>query len=797
MFRSWLRSFAHRLLGRPAVRPIRKSRAPRLELLEDRTVLSANYVGAFALGDTGTAITLDGSGNFYVAGSFSGTQDFDPGAGTFNLTASKCGSSFVAKYTANGSFLWARAFNPSSGSDHIASIAVDSAGNVYTTGEFCGTVDFDPGTGTVNLTSAGTGGNAFVSKLNASGNYVWAVSMAGSPSCGTSSGAGIAVDSAGNVYTTGQFSGTVDFNPGAGTANLSTGSTGGDAYVSKLDTSGHYVWAVSLGGSSRGDCTAGQGIAVDGSGSVFTVGNLHGTADFDPGAGVASLSSTGSTNAYISKLDTSGHYVWARALVGTNSTSSVHGAGIAVDSLDNVYTTGEFSGTVDFDPGAGTATLSTAGTCISGAWVSKLDSSGHYVWATVQGGASSHNTAASYGIALDSAGNVYTTGQFSGTVDFNPGAGTDNKTASGCSDIFISKLSTTGAYLWSIDFGSSRTSSDSGAAIAVARSGNIYTTGTFSGTVDFDPGTGTANRTATGCSDGFVSILTQDVTPPTTTAVLAGTPGNPGWYRSSVSVSLSATDNGGTGVAGTYYSLDGGKWQDYTGVIPITAQGPHTVSYYSVDMVGNVEAKHTASFSIDTIPPALSVTDFVRHLNQDNYIGAIYGTAEPGATITLNVLDNLGHALGWRTVIANAAGQWSFSNLDTSGLGDGYVVYHVFAADAAGNFSYIGSVTTLSHTLGLSVQMPPIFPAFTGVPIPVLVQVVDAFGNPIHRAGVPVTILSTTSDVSGTLTVVTNSNGLAYFNDLIFALVGPRNLVAISPGVAGGVSPVFDVQSPF
>jgi hypothetical protein len=121
--------------------------------------------------------------------------------------------------------------------DQGIDVALDSAGNVYTTGFFLGTVDFDPGAGTFNLTSAGSG-DLFVSKLDASGNLVWARSMGGAAS--SDEGYGIVVDGAGNVYTTGSFSGTGDFDPGAGTANL-TSAGSFDVFVQKLDASGNFV----------------------------------------------------------------------------------------------------------------------------------------------------------------------------------------------------------------------------------------------------------------------------------------------------------------------------------------------------------------------------------------------------------------------------------------------------------------------------------------------------------------------------------------------------------------------------
>ncbi|PHX82007.1 MAG: hypothetical protein CK539_06890, partial [Flavobacteriales bacterium] len=187
-------------------------------------------------------------------------------------------------------------------------------------------------------------------------------------------------------------------------------------------------WAKAMGGSSSDFSIC---IALDGSGNVYTTGYFGGLADFDPGAGVANLTSAGSTDIFISKLDASGNFVWANAMGGIGDDG---GYSIALDGSGNVYTTGLFRGTADFDPGAGLANLTSSGTY--DIFISKLDASGNFVWAKAMGGTGSESVGGS--IALDGSGNVYTAGYFLGTVDFDPGAGLANLTSSGIYDIFIS-----------------------------------------------------------------------------------------------------------------------------------------------------------------------------------------------------------------------------------------------------------------------------------------------------------------------------------------------------------------------
>jgi hypothetical protein len=434
--------------------------------------------------DRGNSLALDASGNIYATGSFRGTVDFDPGAGVVNLTSASIWdvNMFILKLDASGNFVWAKCMGAASGGILGNSIAVDESGNVYTTGSFSGQIDFDPGGGTFNLSVSNT--SIFVSKLDASGNFAWAKDFVGG------FGYSIAVDASSNVYTTGYFGGTVDFDPGAGTFNLvSACCAQSDIFISKLDASGGFVWAKSMAGS---DYKQGNSLAVDASGNVYTTGYFNGTADFDPGAGIVNLTSTGNYDIFISKLNTAGNFVWAKNIGGTGYD---YARSMAIDASGNIYTTGAFDGTVDFDPGAGIFNLTS-----NGGFILKLDASGNYVWAKNLGGTG-------FSVAVDALGNVYTTGDFLGTADFDPGVGIVNLTSAGMEEIFISKLDVSGNFVWAksvgdIDF-------DRGSSIAVNASGDIYTTGLFTGTTDFNTGSGTFNLTAAGMNDIFIQKMGQ------------------------------------------------------------------------------------------------------------------------------------------------------------------------------------------------------------------------------------------------------------------------------------------------
>lgn len=328
--------------------------------------------------------------------------------------------------------------------------------------------------------------------------YTWAkqtVPGAGSSTVSTAS----ITDSSGNVYSVGAFSATVDFDPGAGVANLVSASMSQDIFIHKLDASGNYVWAKHIGGGNADGATA---VTLDSSGNIYVTGNFMGSpftnvVDFDPGAGTVNLSTNAYTSAtFVLKLDTNGDYVWAKKFSGVGYSG---GFAVKVGSDGAVYTTGTFQSTVDFDPGVGTVNLVSTGN--DDIFISKLDSNGDYVLAKKAGGGGP-DTARS--LVLDSSNNPIITGEFNGTVDFDPGAGTSDMTASGYIDVFVLKLDVNGDYVFSKTFQGSSISY--GKSVALDTSGNIYMTGFFTGTVDFDPGAGTTSIVSTG-NDMFVSKI--------------------------------------------------------------------------------------------------------------------------------------------------------------------------------------------------------------------------------------------------------------------------------------------------
>ena len=443
--------------------------------------------------EQGNGIAVDNSGNVYTIGYFAGTADFDPGPGIYSLTANGSADIFISKLDSMGNLVWARAFG-STDWDKGNSIALDNSGNIYATGFFSDTVDFDPGPGVFNLTSVGIT-DIFICKLDASGNYLWAKSVGGTD---YDFGISIKTDDSGNVYTTGNFLDTVDFDPGAATYSITSMGTY-DIFILKLDSSGNYIWVKTFGGQEPQSVSS---IDVDASGNVYTTGYFYTSADFDPGPNVFYLISEGENDVFVSKLDSMGNFIWAKQF---GNYDEDEGLSIATDNSGNVYTTGTFKVTVDFDPGQGGYNLISAGS--EDIFISKLDSTGSFIWAKSFGNISVEK---GLDITLDNSGNIYAVGQFTGTVDFDPGPGVFNLYSNGDYDLFICKLTSSGNLVWAKSMGALGV--DLGGSIAVDDLNNVYTTGYFQSTVDFDPGPGVHNLTASGMGDVFILKLSNSTT---------------------------------------------------------------------------------------------------------------------------------------------------------------------------------------------------------------------------------------------------------------------------------------------
>ena len=340
-------------------------------------------------------------------------------------------------------------------------------------GTFTGTVDFNPGAGVSNLASAADTGDIYLLKLSSDGSFVWARKFGGTE---YDYGYTCALDGTGNIYLTGYFA--------------------SDIFVGKVSSSGTVFWTNKIGSTSMDQ---GNSIAIDTSGNVYVIGEFRATVDFDPGVGVSNITSKGGADIFLMKYDSSGNIVWTKTI---GETSQDNGKSVAVDSEGNIYYTGSYQGAVDFDPGVETDTKTSIGTGYS-TYLTRINRNGTYAWTKTFGGTSWDCNGNS--IKVNALGEILLGGNFSSTVDFDPGVGTNNITPNGIPNAYLSVFSTNGDYRWTRTFGN--LNGEYVSYVLADASGKIYITGSYGGTVDFDPGAGTDSKISTGYGSAFLMKL--------------------------------------------------------------------------------------------------------------------------------------------------------------------------------------------------------------------------------------------------------------------------------------------------
>ncbi|MBA6151493.1 SBBP repeat-containing protein [Gelidibacter maritimus] len=410
---------------------------------------------------------------------------------TFFVIISSLCISTTSLYSQNPTFEWVKQIG-GSGAIVASTITTDLNGQLYVGGHFSGTADLDPGESSANFTSNGYT-DAFIQKLDTDGNLLWVKKFGGVSEEYAHS---ITTDALGNVYLTGVFAYTVDFNPD-GEPAVFTSNGDYDTYIIKYDTNGNFQWVKQLGGVEN---DFGYAIRTDLNGGVYICGFFRETVDFDPGEGVYNMTSNGDSEAYLLKLNTDGEFIWAKQYGGV---LSEYPLAIALDANGDVYLTGDFKGTVDFNPGMDDSILTSAG--YEDIFILKVDENGDFIWVKQMG---SVGVDKGTSISVDAQGNVYTTGHFVQTVDFDPGDGVFNMTATGGSNVFVQKLDTNGNFLWANYMGGR--GNDEGVSITNDADGNVIITGNFFNQADFDSGVGNLSLTSQEGYDMFIQKFDPD-----------------------------------------------------------------------------------------------------------------------------------------------------------------------------------------------------------------------------------------------------------------------------------------------
>ncbi len=385
---------------------------------------------------------------------------------------------------------WALTWGSESGDDKGLDSAIDSSGNIFVTGYFGNnynpSVDFDPGP-MVDEHSTNGGEDAFLAKYGPNGDYLWALTWGGPAS---DRGNSVAIDSFGDVYVAGWFKGAVDFDPGAGVeTRFSNGDC--DAYLAKFDNNGNLLWVDTWGGSNWDYCCA---VTVDNMGYVSVAGAFQSKVDFDPGPGSMLINSAGGEDAFASRFDSNGGFMWVNTWGGDSVSVSDVGRAVTVDSNGNLFVTGETE--VDDD-------------MVS--VLNKISPNGDTVWFKTWGEIATWTPGyePGRGIAVDENGDIYVTGWFQNTVDFDPDENLETQvTSNGGRDAFLSKFTTYGEFLWVRAWGGNDW--DEGLSATIDSQGDICIAGYFQGKPDFDPGVGNTCRNSKGGRDIFMSRFTPD-----------------------------------------------------------------------------------------------------------------------------------------------------------------------------------------------------------------------------------------------------------------------------------------------
>jgi len=350
--------------------------------------------------------------------------------------------------------LWSNYYNPNAGEAHCKTVATDSQGNVYMTGDFSGVVDFGGG-------PAGEDSKRFIFlvKLDPDGGYVWSKCF-GSTSGFFKIASGITVDHADNVILTGEFSEDVDF--GGGTLTT-TGISDWDVFIAKFSPDGVHVWSEGYGATGN---EQGLAVATDEYNNIFVTGWHFGGLDFGGGT----LPDSGSADVFVVKFDSDGSHMWSKSY---GAEDADRGKGIAIDGNGDAYVTGNKGNQI---------------------FVTKYDGDdGTILWGNILTGTDGENQGRS--IAADGNGNVFVTGKFKGTVDFDPLSNNPDAvlTSPVAYDIFVVKYGAEdGEFHWIRRFNNVRDFGWTGGyAVVVDPQGNaIITAGFGSRQSSVNPGGG-------------------------------------------------------------------------------------------------------------------------------------------------------------------------------------------------------------------------------------------------------------------------------------------------------------------
>ncbi|HEV8605062.1 MAG TPA: hypothetical protein VGQ99_06830 [Tepidisphaeraceae bacterium] len=473
--------------------------------LEPRRLLAVSFAYGAAFGDfetldSGNAVVVDAQGNTYFAGTFRGKIDVDRSNRKRHFLKSfpDTHDAFLVKYDPTGKLLWSAKFGED-GDETIDHLVIGPNGDLYASGQFQEGVDFDPGPGVQRLNSHGQL-DAFILHLTEDGDFVWAGNIGGERDDNITA---LAVGPSGDIYYSGYVRLRGDADPTRAVRNIIDRGVD-DTIIARLNgASGAIKWMKVYGENATRETV--MGLAVDANENVLAAGVFNETVQFDRKDRSFDREAVGSDDIYLARLDSGGKFQSIKT-IGGKKLETV--ANLISDDQGNLYLTGNFAKTVDFDPGRGKTLLAAPGD--GAAYVMKLGSDANLTWAraigpAVVGGNSERGTIVARAIGLDVNGAVYTVGDFFRAIDFDPGSGLriiDLDKSNSVpqlplqiqpSDTYVHKLDADGKFVEVHHFGG-----EDGTVLArdlaVDPGGAINIVGAYAGFVDLDPTSGLFRR---------------------------------------------------------------------------------------------------------------------------------------------------------------------------------------------------------------------------------------------------------------------------------------------------------------
>lgn len=338
--------------------------------------------------DQGEGVTIDGSGNLLVTGTFSDTSYFD----TDSLVSAGAGDMFLAKYDGSGNVVWITRAGGAE-RDFGRDIAIDPSDDVFVVGEFRVTASV----GDTSFTSPGVNSpDIFVAKYSSDGTFLWARH-------GTSAKQVIepviATDGSGNCIITGRYTDSIDFD-----GNVLS-ETGTHVFLTKYDGSGNVLWTRTSSGTGY---DIGSDIDTGSSDDIYVTGSFMTTVNF----GDTTLNSVNTVypEAFTVKYANNGDFIWARGIAGVIANfDQIEGKGISISSEDACLVTGFYIGSAVFAD----TTLSNYIPLSARGFAARYESDGAFTWAyDVGAGASGFVTAS------DPDNNVFLGGVFNSAIMF-------------------------------------------------------------------------------------------------------------------------------------------------------------------------------------------------------------------------------------------------------------------------------------------------------------------------------------------------------------------------------------------